>query len=312
MYLCVDVGGTHITLGLKKQLSEEFTVIEKIEHKTNIAVSSYIISFLKKQNLAEKDIVHLAICYAGISLSSQRDITKRSIDLDEEKVSSLFTQVSYLNDVEAMAYALPILKESQLLTIARGEKDEHKRRIIINSGTGFGLALLTCIDEEIIVLSSESGHSEFPFRGDEIDFLSFSNEKSITHDELLSGPGIEKLYHYFQSTQYQEEIPSLTANQVSKTYKSNPCSKKVFEAYFKFLGRACRDFTLDFLSFDGLYLAGGVIQKNFSEELKQVFITSFLDSDHYRDLLKKTQIHLINDYYVNLHGLSEYVKNSKT
>ena len=78
--------------------------------------------------------------------------------------SSGFRDVSLLNDLEAMAYAVPVLRESEVHVLQEGEAMRGGNIALIAAGTGLGQALLHNVDGRFVPSASEGGHADFSAR----------------------------------------------------------------------------------------------------------------------------------------------------
>src|SRR2546428_5365959 len=66
-----------------------------------------------------------------------------------------------MNDLEAVARAVPVLRTADLLTINEGEPVPRGPIAIIAPGTGLGESFLTWDGSHYVAHSSEGGHSDF-------------------------------------------------------------------------------------------------------------------------------------------------------
>ena len=73
-------------------------------------------------------------------------------------------RVRLLNDLQAMAYAVPVLRESELHVLQEGEALRGGNIALIAAGTGLGEALLHNVDGRFVPSPSEGGHADFAAR----------------------------------------------------------------------------------------------------------------------------------------------------
>ena len=69
-----------------------------------------------------------------------------------------------LNDLQAMAYAVPVLRESEVHVLQEGEALRGGNIALIAAGTGLGEALLHNVDGRFVPSASEGGHADFAAR----------------------------------------------------------------------------------------------------------------------------------------------------
>ena len=73
-------------------------------------------------------------------------------------------RVSLLNDLEALAHAVPVLRESETHVLQEGEAMRGGNIGLIAAGTGLGQALLHNVDGRFLPSASEAGHADFAAR----------------------------------------------------------------------------------------------------------------------------------------------------
>ena len=128
---------------------------------------------------------------------------------------------------------------------------------------------------------------------------------TITYEDVLSGRGLERLYHYLHQTAFRHEtLPErLTAIEIAATRKENRCSEAAMELFVRLLGRCCRNFVLETKATGGLYVAGGIAARN-SGSLGREFLDELSRHPHhlYRELLERVPVSVIIDTNAGLKG----------
>ncbi|MBP8275001.1 MAG: glucokinase, partial [Acidobacteria bacterium] len=101
--------------------------------------------------------------------------------------------VALLNDLEAMAHAVPVLEPDELATLQEGILMPTGNAALIAAGTGLGEALLHNIDGRFVPSASEGGHADFAARTSrELAFVADLSASlgRVDHDRVISGPGL--------------------------------------------------------------------------------------------------------------------------
>ena len=75
-----------------------------------------------------------------------------------------FRRVRLLNDLEAMAYAIPVLAADELAVLQEGVKIASGNIAVIAAGTGLGEGMLLNIGGRLVPGQSEGGHADFAAR----------------------------------------------------------------------------------------------------------------------------------------------------
>jgi len=82
---------------------------------------------------------------------------------------------------------------------------------------------------------------------------------------------------------------------------SNNVNTISFEIFKSFYARFARNSAIDALAYGGVYIAGGIAQKN-SSIFDAKFVKSFEDNPKFRSTLRKIPIYLISENKVGLLG----------
>ncbi len=234
-------------------------------------------------------------------------------ETDLERKTRL-THARVLNDFEAIAYALDTLPSKKVKVLRKGRPVPGAARAIIGPGTGLGHAILIPLAHGWKPMLSEAHHSDMALHGkDEYALGAFTNheerravESPVWHEDLLSGRGLERLYRYIRLTRFKENalLPrKLDAAAISESRRRNPCSKAALDKFAELLARRCRNFALDTSARGGVYLCGGVVQKNPSLFGKP-FLDEFSKHRHpqWQALLQRIPVSLVLDDDAGLLG----------
>src|SRR5690349_1062748 len=145
MLLAGDIGGTKTLLGIFDHSSarprpvvvRSFGTLEYDDLTTMVAAL-----------LSENDATRAAIgtaCFgvAGPVLGESATMTNIPWRIDGRRVRSAFgfRRVTLLNDLEAMAYSIPVLQDTEVHVLQRGEPVAGGNIALIAAGTGLGEAL---------------------------------------------------------------------------------------------------------------------------------------------------------------------------
>ena len=172
---------------------------------------------------------------------------------------------------------------------------------LVGAGSGCGKALV--LPEARMVLPSEGGHGEFPFRKDEEAFakqLRDSLGEKIIVDMLASGNGLRRLFAHHCG----EDLPP--AELSSRLNPPRTAAEQKTLAWFaRFYGRTCRNFVLDTMALGGLYVTGGMAMR-VPVLTHHAFLESFWDSRDMGYLLRDVPIFHIRSQGAGLWGAAAY------
>ncbi len=232
--------------------------------------------------------------------------------LKKTSLGSLFL----INDFEAIGYGVNLLSRKDIIKMKPGKKITGATKAVIGAGTGLGKCILVFNREYDIYLpvTSEGGHVDFPVKDkNELELMEFIKKFRnlagyVSYEDVLSGNGIEALYYFFKKSfkkdkhiseiEKSEDIPAA----VSKYRKRSGLCREVFRLYAKFYGRCAKNFVLETLARGGLYIAGGIAQKNTDIFRSQEFLKEFETSETHRKILKAVPVYIITDENIGLKG----------
>lgn len=258
---------------------------------------------------------------AGV-VSNQRQyvhLTNASLDLraDELKRKAGLTKVFLMNDFEAIGYAIDNLSNKDIKTIKKAPKMPKAPIAIIGAGTGLGKTLLVYDEKKGVYnpLPSEAHHSDFAAQAKlELELVKFVIKKRklrarVTNGDILSGNGLEDIYLFlsgrekFKSARRSEEIlrhedkPKI----ISRFRKTDAVCRLAFDIFKEAYARFAKDCAIDALAYGGVYIAGGIAQKN-PDIFDRKFVKVFGESDKMKDVLKKIPVCLITNPDAGLLG----------
>ena len=172
MLLAGDIGGTKTLLGLFDSAPARPRPIAVRSFGTLDFddLPSMIKAFLQAADSpASAPGAIAAACFgvAGPVIDESAQLTNVPWHVDARQVAATFDfrRVSLLNDLEAMAYGVTVLRESEVHVLQDGEAMRGGNIALIAAGTGLGQALLHNIDGRFVPSASEGGHADFAAHG---------------------------------------------------------------------------------------------------------------------------------------------------
>ena len=292
--LLIDLGGTNIRYAsfIQNTLSEISK--EKIADKDFTA-------FLKKLLESEKNkIDYLVIAAAGPNNQTSISLTNRDllIDASELKTELNLKECFLLNDWEAVAQSLSEINQESFLSIKNGAP-LNENTILIGPGTGLGVTLI--INGQII--PTEFGNTYSPTKGMLENFDLRDNKEFFSIENILSGPGIEKLYE----EKFERKLSS--ENIISSALDGSKDGLFIVENFLKTLVSIINDLVLSF-SCEKVILGGSILNT-----LKPILMTKkILDyfpseiNPKYTQLIERTQVHLLTEDEPGIFGCLAFFK----
>ncbi len=316
MILAGDIGGTHTRLAIfengkmvvpeKKFLSRQYSGLEEI-----------IAKYLHSQKVEKA-------CF-GVAGPVQEGVCKATnlpwiIDSSKIAKALQISSVSLLNDLEANAYGISVLKQGELLLLQKGNPKQKGNQALIAAGTGLGEAGLYWDGNKHHPFACEGGHADFgPKNEIEIELLIHLKKKfsHVSYERVVSGPGIHSIYQFLIETGREKRSPQLEVEMekhdssavISEWGRLNkdPGCVHAIDIFLSVYGAEAGNLALKFLSLGGFYIGGG-IAPNLIEKMKGGFLSSFSAKGRFKSLLESIPIWVIMNDNAALLGAAAYAR----
>ncbi len=299
MILTGDIGGTRTRLALWQWEDAQPKLCCRKEYDSRgvEALADWIISFLEEG--PEEKITGAALCCAGTKGETGVKLTNLPFTIAYEALQTklpLIPSLTFHNDGEAHAAALPFLTEKDYRTIKKGEAKTKGTRAVIAPGTGLGEASLL---EGRIPCPSEGGHGDFaPQTGEQWALYRFLTERydHVSYERILSGPGLSDL-HRFLSFMEGRIGSVLDANMISRLalMGNDPLCLHALTIFRQVLGAEAGNLALRTLALGGAYIGGGIVPQIAAFLDDDEFREAFLAKGRYRSFLEAVPIHIITN-----------------
>src|SRR5271155_4054209 len=183
MILAGDVGGTNARLAVLEQNGAQFNIIAEHDYPSRdySSLEDIVAEFVKERQCIVK---HACFAVAGPVVRGKITATNLPWTIEAAKLAAVLgkKRISLINDLEALAYGLTTLPESDLVTMQKGAANAYGNYSVIAAGTGLGEAGLLWSGSRTFPIGSEGGHSSFAARNDlEIELLRFLSERFKGH-----------------------------------------------------------------------------------------------------------------------------------
>ncbi len=224
--------------------------------------------------------------------------------------------VHLLNDLEAMAYAVPVLEPDELHVLQRGTRHPTGNAVLIAAGTGLGESILHGIDGRFRPLPSEGGHADFPARTDrELELVRFLRDTlgRVDVEAVVSGLGLSHLYHFTHqgvvcaASLTPGEAPDDPAR-ISKAALNRTCARCVeaLELFVGAYGAVAGNLALQAVATGGVYIGGGIAPRILQALDSTAFIEAFRAKEPMRPLMEQMPVQVILNREAALLGAAVY------
>lgn len=225
------------------------------------------------------DISRACIAAAGPVQDNRLTMTNLGWLLDGEQLAVRFSlhQVLVINDLTALAMAIPVLPSEELLTIKPG-KSHGEVLGIIAPGTGLGEAMLFSGTNRQLARGTEGGHCNFaPVNAEQRALLNWLigrvGEQPVNYEHLISGPGIGCLFDFCREYYQQEPLARValelhaakdrTVVIVNGFLREPQCPLccRAITLFLDILGSEAGNLALKLLATGGIYIGGGIVPR---------------------------------------------------
>jgi len=260
---------------------------------------------------------------AGPVLEGQAQLTNLTWQIDETALADALgvDRTWLLNDLVAIASAIPVLQPDELYHVKEGEAVPGGAIAVLAPGTGLGEAYLVASDSGYRAQASEGGHAAFaPTTELELDLLRemWKDFDHVSFERVASGVGIPNLYEFLRDHRGMPESPRLASELVQTEDRTrpilqaaldpsvdDPLADATMDLFLHILGTEAANISLKFLATGGLYMAGGIAQVLRERLRTPVFLDAFVKAGRFTKMLEQVPVYVIMGEVALLGAASE-------
>ncbi len=309
MILAGDIGGTKTLIGLFTPDQHRPTPISVRSFPTTAfdGLPDIIEAFFEEEGRRPAVSV-AAFGVAGPVINQSAQMTNIEWRVHAAEVADRFamSHVRLLNDLEAMAYAVPVLAAEELHTLQAGERRAEGSIAVIAAGTGLGGALLPRVEGRYAPVASEFGHTDFAARTNrDLDFVRFLRARfgRAEVEHVLCGPGLVNLAEF---THHDSpcDVVNLGASDadlpadISASALAGRCPRCVeaLDMFVDAYGASAGNLALTVVATGGVFIGGGIAPRILPALESGRFIAAFVDKGPMQPLLESMPVHvMLND-----------------
>ena len=207
------------------------------------------------------------------------------VDAGRVGVELSIPRVSLLNDLAALAHAVPALAGDQLAVIRPGDPEAGGNAALIAPGTGLGEALLHHVGGRFVPAPSEAGHADFAARTPreaELARALAARFGRASYEHVISGPGLVNIHRFVHGGAGCGALPpdATAADQpalISRAGLERSCAGCVetLDLFVGALGAEAGNLGLRSVATAGVYLGGGIPPKILPALRTPTFLDAF-------------------------------------
>lgn len=321
MLLAGDIGGTKTAVALFSTESEILQPVIEItfQNRNYDSLEGIIYDFMRDN---PKAITSASFGVAGPVVKGRANITNLPWVIDREAIQKAFDfpQVHLLNDLEAIASAVPHLTGEDLVTLNEGTVEPEGAIAVIAPGTGLGEAFLVWDGSLYQAHPSEGGHVSFgPTNAEQVDLLVYMQTKfgHVSVERVCSGSGIPNLYACIKEQNrfpepewlqkaFAEAIDPTPVIVEAALAHQTPICVATLDLFLDILADEASNMALKVLSTGGVYLGGGIPPRILSQLQKPRFMDVFSRKGRFSDLMHNMPVHVIRNPKTALYGAAYF------
>ena len=311
MLIAGDIGGTKTELAIFS--SEAGPHVPLAQAKVHSAAYPSLQAIVKEfSTKVQKPIDRACFAVAGPVIGGRVKTTNLPWVIEEtslaQELNINLKSVHLINDLEAIARAVPILRPSDIQTINPGEPVSKGAIAVIAPGTGLGESFLTWDTSGYVAHSSEGGHSDFaPTDMRQVRLLEYMFKKSdhVSFEHVCSGIGIPNIYGYLRDVERIAEKPDVAKLIASAGDPSvviieqalgscpSPLCAATVDTFVSILASEASNLAVKVLATGGVYMAGGVVTHTLAALQRPDFMKAFKRKGRFEQLMARIPIHVV-------------------
>ncbi|MEW6521146.1 MAG: glucokinase [Thermodesulfobacteriota bacterium] len=321
--LAADIGGTKTDLAIFAAGQGCRSPVHQatLANRNYASFAQLLTGFLQNVKLQPD---HACFGVAGPVLGNRVRLTNLPWEIAGSDIAGQFALagVEIINDLVAVASAIPHLTAEDLFVLQRGKRRDKGAVGVVAPGTGLGIAYCVWDGSGYRACPSEGGHAGFsPGNADELGLLGFLLEHGLepSFESLCSGSGLPNIYRYLlESGRFAESAwlradiaaapdptPVIVQAALGPGERCPVCSEAM-RLFTGILAGACANLAVTVLATGGIYIGGGIPPKILSLLRQEDFVKRFAGQGKMAGLLADMPVSVIINPRAALIGAAAY------
>jgi glucokinase len=312
MLLAGDIGGTKTLLGLYERTRDRPRALAVREYATlDFDSLDELTDTFLDDTRAGSSLTAVCVGAAGPVRGLTACLTNVPwmVDLSGWSERLGDQSVQLLNDLEAMAYAVPVLEPDEIAVLQEGVPASGGNAALIAAGTGLGESVLLNVDGQFVPSPTEAGHADFAARTPRelalVEQLTTIYGR-VDNERVLSGPGLVNVFGFTHGVSgpaagadcraigrdvEDAELPAaISAN--AQAGRCEQCAEAL-DMFVEAYGAEAGNLALRTMATAGIYLGGGIAPKILPALESGVFLDAFCSKAPLTDLLRTVPVSVI-------------------
>lgn len=318
-----DIGGTKVRLSMVDLESGYPVMAQDCEFRSRDFGSFEAVLC---EYLSQSETILDVACFgvAGPVREGLCETTNLPWVIETEKIKTEFdwSDVALINDLEAVAWGIPMLGANDFLGLNAGKPETASNAAVIAAGTGLGQAGLCWDGQRYIPFACEGGHTDFaPANKTDMALSDWLADQygHVSWERVASGMGLVNIYEFlleYRGTTCPEWLAgemysgdaAAAVSGAAMADRDAICTEAL-DIFVRLLGAESGNLALKMMATGGVYIAGGIAPR-ILERLKQAdFMQAFCAKGRMSSLMQDIPVAVILNTDVALLGAAMYMQS---
>jgi glucokinase len=328
MLLVGDIGGTQSRFALLRAGSGSAVAAREATFPSRdyAGLEPLVAEFMR----GERSVVGRAVlAVAGPVVGGRAILSNLPWELDEARLGGTLGvgPVCLINDLFAMAYAIPHIAPEALHTLQPGIPVPGGAITVVAPGTGLGEAFLTWDRTRYRAHASEGGHADFgPTTPLQLELLRWLQARGghVSYERVCSGRGLPEIYRFLREHKVATETAWVAERLTTATdptpviveaaiHPTAPCALALaaVQLVAEVLAAEAANAALRVLATGGVYLGGGLPRRLLGVLTLPTFVERFRMKGRLAPLLEHMPLHVLTRPNIALLGAVRFAVDSE-